>query len=148
MFLLTSVLQLSSQEKIDEPWKVNCCDGYFYATSAKPMTQGWSPFVEFSVVNSEIRNLRFDKIKKGKLASEDKFYNSLMKKKSGINPAEYSKIIPDTFMRARDADKMDAVAGATQSAQEFKVLMNFLLKKGEEGIPGKFQVDNKLLEHK
>ncbi len=129
-------------------WKVDCCDGYFYAVSDKPMTQGWSPFLEFNVKNGEISNLRFDKIKKEKLASENNFYNSLMKKKSGTSPAEYSKTIPAMFLQKHDADKMDVIAGATQSTEEFKVMMKYLLQKGKEGTPGKFTIDSSLLEQK
>ncbi len=144
---LGAALLVSAQEKKSDA-AVKYADGYYYAASEKAMTQGWVPFVEFNVKNGNVTDLKFNKIKKGELASNDKFYNSLMKKKAGTNPAEYSVNIPAMFMQKGSVEKMDAVTGATQSVEEFSALMKFLLEKAGAGKPGKYAVENRLLEHK
>lgn len=120
---------------------VDYADGTYYVEADKT-TWGWRPFTEITIKNGQISKIVFDrKNKKGKLASEDASYNKSMKKKEGTNPEEYSVVIPQNYSDAgNDLEKMDGLAGATDSVREFKIMMSFLLEKAAKGDTGEFQI--------
>ena len=98
------------------------------------------------VKDGKIVEVQHDRYRKTELASENNGYNKNMKKKTGTDPKEYSKKLPENFFAAKgDLEKMDGIAGATDSSQHFKIMMKFLMEKAEEGKPGRYTIDkNKL----
>ena len=120
-----------------------------YSVVADKGTFGWKPVTEITIKNGKISEIIFDRVNKnGNLASKDNGYNSSMKKKTGTNPAEYSVNIPKNFFSAnQNFDKMDAVAGATDSLIEFKIMTSFLLDKASKGEIGKFEIAKSKLKN-
>lgn len=116
-------------------------DGIYYVAADKA-TYGWKPFTEMVIKEGQISSITFDRVnKKGEFASFDEKYNKRMKKKSGINPEEYSVQIPKKYFEAgKNLEDMDAVSGATDSVREFKIMMTFLLDKAQKGETGKFEI--------
>lgn len=108
----------------------------------------WYPKTEILVEDGQVVEATHDRIKKdGRLASQDDWYNKKMLKKTGSNPERYSREIPENYFKAeKDLEKMDSVAGATESVHHFKKQMNFLLEKAEAGETGEFTMSKKELE--
>ena len=132
LFIMLSIATFSATYK----------DGAYYVVANKG-TFGWKPFTEIIVKNGKVSQVTFDRINKnGELASKDSGYNKSMKKKVGTNPSEYSVNIPKNFLAVnQNLNQMDAVAGATDSLLEFKIMTKFLLEKAAKGETGKFEIN-------
>ncbi|MGL5544813.1 MAG: hypothetical protein ACRDB6_06865 [Cetobacterium sp.] len=102
----------------------------------------WYPYTEMVVKNGEVIEVIHDRIKKsGKKASQDKNYNTDMLKKVGVNPNIYSKMIPENYFKSgKNLEKMDSVAGATDSTDHFKKQMALLLEKASNEGPGSYVI--------
>lgn len=102
----------------------------------------WYPYTEMVVKNGEVVEATNDRIKKsGKKASQDKNYNTDMLKKVGVNPSMYSKMIPENYFKSgKNLEKMDSVAGATDSTDHFKKQMALLLEKANNEGPGDYVI--------
>ncbi|MGL4671006.1 MAG: hypothetical protein ACRC6J_05745 [Cetobacterium sp.] len=100
----------------------------------------WYPYTEMIVKNGEVISVYHDRIKNdGSKASEDESYNKNMAKKQNVNPALYSKLIPENYFKAgKNLQKMDEIAGATDSVNHFKKQMQMLLQKAETEGPGDY----------
>ncbi len=112
----------------------NLKDGKYSVKTDKAMWS-WYPYTEFTVENGEIIDVKHNRVKDdGSLASDDKSFNKMMHDKSKSSPKEYSKLIPENFFKAgKDIDKIDNVAGATDSVNQFKKQYKFLINKGKPG---------------
>lgn len=108
----------------------------------------WYPKTEMVVEDGVVTQVSHDRVKKdGRLASEDDWYNKKMLKKTGSNPESYSKDIPENYFKAeKNLEKMDNVAGATDSTTHFKKQMEFLLEKAKIGETGNFEMSKKDLK--
>lgn len=108
----------------------------------------WYPRTTILVEDGIIVDATHDRVKKdGRLASKDDWYNKKMLKKTGSNPERYSRDIPASYFRAGgDLEKMDNVAGATDSTIHFKRQMDFLLEKAAKGETGEFTMPKKDLK--
>ncbi len=102
----------------------------------------WYPYTEMVVKDGEVVEATHDRIKKsGKKASQDKNYNTDMLKKAGVNPSMYSKMIPENYFKSgKNLEKMDSVAGATDSTNHFKKQMTLLLEKASNEGPGSYVI--------
>ncbi|MGL5053676.1 MAG: hypothetical protein ACRC5W_08845 [Cetobacterium sp.] len=100
----------------------------------------WYPYTEMTVKNGEIISVYHDRVKNdGSKASEDESYNKSMGKKQNVNPALYSKLIPENYFKAgKNLETMDLVAGATDSVNHFKKQMKMLIQKAETEGPGDY----------
>lgn len=116
-------------------------DGVYYVVADKD-TFGWKPFTQLTIKDGSISEIVTDRInKKGQLASKDSSYNENMKNLGKTSPAEYTVAIIKNFFKANEnLDKMDAVAGATGSLKEFKIMTKFLLEKATLGQTGKYEI--------
>lgn len=108
----------------------------------------WYPKTEIIVKNGQVINVSHDRVKKdGRLASKDEWYNKKMLKKTGSNPENYSKEIPENYFKAdKNLKTMDNVAGASESVIHFKKQMEFLLEKAKKGETGSFEISKKDLK--
>jgi len=108
----------------------------------------WFPKTTMTVKDGEVVSATHDRVKKdGRLASQDDWYNNKMLKKTGSNPEQYAKDIPENYFNAgKDLQGMDSVAGATDSVMHFQKQMEFLLEKAEAGETGDFEMSKKLLK--
>lgn len=100
----------------------------------------WYPYTSVIIRNGEIVEAYHDRIKlDGRKASENDKYNSSMMRSSKTNPKIYSKAIPEEFFnKNKDLNKMDNIAGATDSVQNFKSQIKFLIHKAETEGPGNY----------
>ncbi|WP_319370428.1 hypothetical protein [uncultured Ilyobacter sp.] len=118
-------------------------DGKYYVEAEKA-TWGWKPFTYMVVKNCEIIEIKHDrKNKDGKNATEDMKYNQSMAKKQGVGIKDAVSKLENGFMKSKDVDKIDSVAGATSTSTEFKVMMKYLIDKAENGKPGSYKIPNK-----
>ncbi|MGL4969903.1 MAG: hypothetical protein ACRC5B_07115, partial [Fusobacteriaceae bacterium] len=124
----------------------NLKDGKYTCTSDKTIWF-WYPYTEMTVENGEVVSASHDRIKKdGRKASLDEGYNKSMLKKNGVNPEIYSKVIPENYFKAeKDLEKMDGLAGATDSVKHFKKQMSLLLEKAETVGPGDYIIEKSQL---
>lgn len=95
----------------------------------------WYPYTEVTVKDGVVTSVAHDRVKTdGRLASQDDSYNNRMFKKTKMSPELYSKLIPENYFKAKgDLDKMDAIAGATDSLSHFKKQYEFLMKQEKPG---------------
>ncbi|MGL5051495.1 MAG: hypothetical protein ACRC0V_08395 [Fusobacteriaceae bacterium] len=102
----------------------------------------WYPYTEMIIENGEVVSASHDRIKKnGEKASLDEGYNKSMLKKANVNPEIYSKKIPENYFKAgKNIDKMDGLAGATDSVTHFKKQMSLMLEKAETVGPGNYVI--------
>lgn len=118
-------------------------DGKYYVEAEKE-SWGWKPFTYMVVKNSEIVEVRHDrKNKDGKNATEDMKYNQSMSKKQGLGIKDAARKLENGFMKSKDVEKIDTVAGATTTSKEFKIMMKYLVNKAENGKPGSYKISNK-----
>lgn len=121
-------------------------DGKYYVEAEKA-EWGWKPFTYMVVKDSEIIEVRHDrKNKKGEIATKDKKYNQSMAKKQGIGIRDAVSKLERDFMKSKDIDKIDSIAGATSTSKEFKAMMRYLVHKAEKGQSGQYKIPNKELK--
>jgi major membrane immunogen (membrane-anchored lipoprotein) len=109
-------------------------DGKFKAEASDFDDKGWKPFVEVEVKEGKITAVTFDYTNKdGKFKSEDANYNKNMEAKVKTGPAKYTKELEDALVAKQDITKVDTVAGATHSVENFKVLGAKALENAKAG---------------
>ncbi|MBC3516330.1 FMN-binding protein [Neobittarella massiliensis] len=108
-------------------------DGAYKAQYKDADEHGWTEFVEVTVKDGKVSDVTFDaKNADGKLKSQDAEYKSYMEA-TGTWPEKFYGDIAEQYKEKQSAEKMDAVAGATNSSDSFKVLMTELEKSMKEG---------------
>ena len=99
-------------------------DGAYKAQYKDADEHGWTEFVEVTVKDGKVTD--------GKLKSQDAEYKSYMEA-TGTWPEKFYGDIAEQYKEKQSAEKMDAVAGATNSSDSFKVLMTELEQSMKEG---------------
>lgn len=109
-------------------------DGKFKAEASDFDDKGWKPFVEVEIKEGKIAAVTFDYTNKdGKFKSEDENYNKNMEAKVKTGPAKYTKELEDALVAKQDVAKVDTVAGATHSVDNFKILAAKALENAKAG---------------
>jgi len=105
-------------------------DGTYRAEYDSFDDHGWKDYVELTVQNGSITSVDFDSVNEdGAKKSEDESYRESMEPVSGTYPAKFFPELEDALVEQQDIEKVDAVAGATNSSDSFKDLVKRLLKK-------------------
>ncbi len=119
-------------------------DGYYSVIENTVRGKKWKTKVELKIKNDEIIWIDVDMITKdGKLRSQDeKEMEIILKDTYGIDP--YIKLPQKYLEKIEETDdykvfKVDTIAGATVISNKFNKMVMFLMKKSEEGKPGKFK---------
>jgi major membrane immunogen (membrane-anchored lipoprotein) len=95
---------------------------------------GWKEFMTVCVNNGIISQVEFNaKDIGGFIKSWDTGYMRAMKAASGTYPNEYSRFFSSQFMKNQNADSIDALAGATDSRNNFILLARAVLKSAKSG---------------
>lgn len=106
-------------------------DGTYKAEYADFDEYGWKETVTVKIKNGKVEVTNFDAISKDdekKKKSDDKEYADKMKEKAGITPVEAFENLIKNFERAdNDVTKVENVAGATVSSNDFKLLVGEIL---------------------
>lgn len=110
-------------------------DGSYTAEFKDADSHGWIEFVELKVENEKIIEVNFDaKDAAGQLKSESAEYkDAMINAGSKTWPSDFYPKLEDSLIDAQDIDKVDAVAGATQSSDAFKKLVKELSKNMSKG---------------
>ncbi|QGU93962.1 FMN-binding protein [Clostridium bovifaecis] len=109
-------------------------DGKYKAEAKDFDDKGWKPFVEIEVKGGKIAAANFDYTnKEGKFKSEDAEYNKNMEAKVKTGPAKYTKQLEDALVEKQDPTKVDTVAGATHSVDNFRKLAGKALESAKTG---------------
>lgn len=126
--ILTLVMSLSVG-CAKKPAEAKFTDGDFTAESDID-ENGWKGVIEISVKDGVITTVNYDEVnEEGGLKSEDTEYSELMKSISNISPAEAYEVLEASLVDTQDVDKVEAVSGATGSAELFKELAKKALAK-------------------
>jgi len=119
-------------------------DGYYSVIENTVRGKKWKTKVELKIKNDEIIWINVDMITKdGELRSQDeKDMEIILKDTYGIDP--YIKLPQKYLEKIEETDdykvsKVDTIAGATVISNKFNKMVMFLMKKSEEGKPGKFK---------
>ncbi|WMJ23302.1 FMN-binding protein [Paludicola sp. MB14-C6] len=106
-----------------------------YRAEFKEFTRGWKEYVEVTVKDGKIADVDFDGVnEKGEKKSADPGYKDAMTK-AGFKtwPEDFYLKYEKQLVEKQDVTKIDAVAGATTSAGNFKKLVTELSKNLKSG---------------
>jgi sex pheromone cAD1 len=95
-------------------------NGTFKAEADKADDYGWKAYVELTYENGKLTKVDADELKDGKRKTEDAGYNDAMKAKTKITVTEAYEQLEKTYL---ETGKADVVAGATQTSNTFKTLV-------------------------
>lgn len=120
-------------------------DGSYKAEFESADDHGWTEFVEITVTNSKITDVNFDaKNQNGDLKSKDPDYKEAMEG-AGLKtwPSDFYPKLSAKLIETQDIEKVDAIAGATNSSNAFKKLVKSLTKNMTSGKTEVVKVKNK-----
>ncbi len=111
-------------------------DGVYKAQYQEADDHGWTEYVAITVSGGKITAVDFDALdENGRKKSQDEEYKAAyLGAGYQTYPADYSKKLEESLLSRQDPDRVDAVAGATNSSKSFKDLVKRLesrMKKGD-----------------
>lgn len=114
--------------------KAELKDGYYTAETASFDEHGWKEYVTIYVSGNRIVTVEYNaKNPSGLIKSWDMQYMRDMNAAKNTYPTKYTREYADMLLRSQDADKLDAVSGATHSSVSFKLLAKAVLQNAREG---------------
>lgn len=106
-------------------------DGTYRAQYTEFDQYGWKETVTVKIINGKVQVTSFDAILKDsekKKKTDDEEYAAKMKEKAGITPKDaFDKLMKNFESSDSDVTKIDNVAGATISSNDFKLLVGEIL---------------------
>lgn len=124
-------------------------EGKYSVKEDKYSFWGWKGYLNIEIKNGKIVNVEFDyENKDGKKQSEDENYNKNMYKSKNINPKIFTEKLEKEILLKQSFEKIDSIAGATQSRDKFIEMGKLLMEKSEKGGTGDYILKNKKLENK
>ena len=98
-------------------------DGYYAAEAASWNRHGWKEYISIYVDNNNIVTVDYNaKNASGFLRSWDMDYMRLMGALTGTYPTAYGREYSAALLRLQGPEGIDALAGATESCDSFKIL--------------------------
>jgi major membrane immunogen (membrane-anchored lipoprotein) len=98
-------------------------DGYYTAEAARFDSHGWKEYITIYIENNNIVTVEYNaKNASGFLKSWDMDYMRVMGALSGTYPTAYSREYSAALLRLQTPEGIDALAGATNSYINFKIL--------------------------
>lgn len=109
-------------------------DGTYKAQFDSADTHGWTDYVEVTVQDGKISSAVYDALnEQGMKKTEDANYQESMEPVSGTYPSKYSSELSTQLVEKQDSEKVDIIAGATDSSNSFKKLIKDLEKNIKSG---------------
>ena len=110
-------------------------DGTYKAEFSTADSHGWTDYVEITVSGEKITKVDYDSLNaEGKRKSEDTNYNQMMKDAgSSTWPSVFYPKLEDNLIKAQKPSDIDIVAGATDSSNALKKLVEELEKNMSKG---------------
>ena len=109
-------------------------DGTYRAEYKDFDDHGWKDYVTITVSDGKITEVDYDAVNdNGDKKSADEAYREQMEPISNTYPAKFYKELEDQLVDEQDLKKVDAVAGATNSSNDFKILGMEAMKAAKSG---------------
>lgn len=124
MLIVTLVLVLSVSILVgcQQSEKIKYKDGD-YNTESDVDENGWKGKIDITVKDGKIDKVDYNEFdEKGNKKTEDLEYSENMENSSGIMPKDAFEQLEEALINTQNPDKIDAVAGATSSSEQFKEL--------------------------
>lgn len=127
--ILILILSLSILIGCDKAADIKYEDGNYDAESDMD-ENGWKGVIDITVKNGKITKVKYNEVDKDQnKKTEDVEYSEAMENSSGISPKNAYDQLEEALINTQDPDKIDSVAGATSSSQQFKKLAEEALKQ-------------------
>ena len=108
-------------------------DGTYKAEAAE-YNHGWKDYVVVEVVSGKATIKDFDSLNEaGGKKTQDTEYRAAMEPVSGTYPVKFFPEIIAEYTAKGSVDKMDSIAGATNSTDSFKTLVAAALANAKKG---------------
>lgn len=118
-----------------------------YKASFKNPEHGWTDFVEITVKDNKITAVTYDGVNEdGEFKSQNQEYEDMMKPIAGTGPMEFYDQYEAALLEKQDVSKIDMVAGATNSGDNLKTLVEALKNNISKGDTAEVIVDNDVSE--
>ena len=109
-------------------------DGTYKAEYKEFDEHGWKDYVSITVESGKITAVDYDAVNAdGAKKSEDTAYREQMEPISKTYPEKFYKELEDQLKNEQDLKKVEAVAGATTSSNDFKILATEALNNAKAG---------------
>jgi major membrane immunogen (membrane-anchored lipoprotein) len=109
-------------------------DGYYMAEAENFDERGWKEYVSIFVNNNKIVTVEYNaKNAAGFIKSWDMNYMRAMNRVSRTYPNEYTRYYANSLLRTQNSDKVDALSGASNSYQTFRLLAGAALTRAKTG---------------
>lgn len=114
-----------------------------YKLEEKNESNGYRATFEMTVKDGKITESKYDNINAdGKSKTEDKDYETKMKDKTGVGPAEFIPELNESFVKAQSASGVEVVTGATHSTESFQNYAQQLIQAAQIGDTDTIEIDN------
>lgn len=114
-----------------------------YKLEEKNESNGYRATFEMTVKDGKITESKYDNINAdGKSKTEDKEYETNMKNKTGVGPAEFIPELNASFVKAQSASGVEVVTGATHSTESFQNYAQQLIQAAQAGDTNTIEIDN------
>lgn len=118
-------------------------DGTYFAEFKDYDNEGYKDTLQVTVENGMVTQMVFDAYNaEGAFKSNDEKMKTDMEAVQGTYPAKYSSDLVNQYLQQQDLDKVEAIAGATISTNNFKVLLRALEANMISGDTSTLVVDN------
>ena len=103
-------------------------DGTYYAEMSGIDRYGWTPYAKITVSDGKISAAETDcKNARGEKKSQDEDYREAMEQGVDTYPEKVYQQLAQELLDKQDPGKIEMVAGATASSEEFKLMVSELL---------------------
>jgi major membrane immunogen (membrane-anchored lipoprotein) len=108
--------------------------GYFTAEAAGYDSHGWKEFVSLYISNGKIVTVEYNaKNASGFIKSWDMDYMRRMSAEDGAYPNKYTRTYALALLNSQNLGRIDALAGATDSWNSFRLLAAAAMAQAERG---------------
>ena len=108
-------------------------DGYYTAQAAE-FSHGWKEYVTIIVKGGSIVSVEYNaENASGFIKSWDSNYMQTMLHSNGTYPNEYTRFYAAQLLERQEADRIDALSGATSSYGSFQKLAAAVLEQARKG---------------
>jgi major membrane immunogen (membrane-anchored lipoprotein) len=107
--------------------------GYFTAEAAEYDSHGWKEFVSLYINNGKIVTVEYNaKNASGFIKSWDMDYMRNMNAEDGAYPNKYTRTYALALLNSQNPERIDALAGATDSWNSFRLLAAAAMAQAEK----------------
>lgn len=114
-----------------------------YKLEEKNYSNGYRVVFDITVADGKITESNYDNInEKGDSKKDDADYESSMKDKAGVGPAEFIPSLNKSLVASQSATGVEVVTGATHSSESFQNYAQQLIQASQAGKTDTIEIDN------